>query len=381
MKKIFYWCPFIDKVATIKAVIKSCESFKKYSKNKLPIIINAIGEFDDYENEIKRKGIKILKLSNKNYIKKFPKHGFFASRFLYIFIFLVSFRKLKKILNDEKPEYLVAHLITSLPIFLFLIFKFNTKLILRISGFPKLNFFRKAFWRISQRKIYLITTPTVDTKKYLIEEKIFNQNKLIVLYDPIISINEVNNKKKINISEDNLLNKKYFIAIGRLTEQKNFGLLIRAFSKFCMINDQYNLIIIGDGEQKNFLKKLSIDLKITKNIFFLGYKQNVFQYLNNANAFILSSKWEDPGFVLIEAASCKVPIISSSCPNGPTEFLESGKNGILFKNNDENDLVKKMQFFTQLDLKTKKTQTFKAFKNVNMFTLFSHYKKFNKYLI
>lgn len=381
MKKIFYWCPFIDKVATIKAVIKSCESFKKYSKNKLPIIINAIGEFDDYENEIKRKGIKILKLSNKNYIKKFAKHGFFASRFLYIFIFLVSFRKLKKILNDEKPEYLVAHLITSLPIFLFLIFKFNTKLILRISGFPKLNFFRKAFWRISQRKIYLITTPTVDTKKYLIEEKIFNQNKLIVLYDPIISINEVNNKKKINISEDNLLNKKYFIAIGRLTEQKNFGLLIRAFSKFCMINDQYNLIIIGDGEQKKFLKKLSIDLKITKNIFFLGYKQNVFQYLNNANAFILSSKWEDPGFVLIEAASCKVPIISSSCPNGPTEFLESGKNGILFKNNDENDLVKKMQFFTQLDLKTKKTQTFKAFKNVNMFTLFSHYKKFNKYLI
>lgn len=381
MKKILFWCPFIDKVATIKAVIKSCESFSKYNKNKLPIIINAIGEFDDYEDEIKKKGIKILKLSKKNYISKFPKHGFFASRFLYIFIFIFSFKKLKNLLEKEKPEYLIAHLITSLPIFLFLTFKFKTKLILRISGFPKLNFFRRTFWKISQKKIYLISTPTKETKKYLIDKKIFNQNKLIVLRDPIISISEVNIKKKINFIEKNLLNKKYFIAIGRLTEQKNFSLLIKAFSKFLVTNNQYNLIIIGDGEQKKFLKKLSVNLNAEKNIYFLGYKENVFQYLKSANAFILTSKWEDPGFVLIEAASCRIPIISSDCPNGPVEFLENGKNGVLFKNNDESDLLKKMHFFTHLNLEEKKNLTLKAFKNVNMFSLFSHYKKFDRYLL
>ena len=53
MKKIYYWCPFIDKVATVKAVINSCEGLLKYTKNKIPHIIDAAGEFCDFEKPLK----------------------------------------------------------------------------------------------------------------------------------------------------------------------------------------------------------------------------------------------------------------------------------------------------------------------------------------
>ena len=63
----------------------------------------------------------------------------------------------------------------------------------------------------------------------------------------------------------------------------------------------------------------------------MGFSENIFSYMKKADAFILSSLWEDPGFVLIEAAFCNLFIISSDCKNGPKEILLNGKGGILFK--------------------------------------------------
>lgn len=71
----------------------------------------------------------------------------------------------------------------------------------------------------------------------------------------------------------------------------------------------------------------------------LGYQKNVFNILKKSKCFILSSLWEDPGFVLIEAALCNTSIISSDCPSGPKEFLMNGKGGFLFKNNSIESLV------------------------------------------
>lgn len=380
MKKIYYWCPFIDKVATIKAVINSCEGIKKYSLDKTPIIINAVGEFDDYEQQIQNKKIKIIRLSKENYIKKFPKYGFFASRFLYIFIFFFCSWKLKKLLKEDKPDYLIAHLITSLPIFLFLFSNFKTKLVLRISGFPKLNLLRKSFWKISKKKISLITTPTLDTKKYLIEQKIFDEHKIFLLKDPIIKISEVIKKKNIIVNDKILENKKFFLSIGRLTLQKNFELLIKSFSDFNKLNDDFNLVIIGEGEQKDYLLKISKNLNIDKKVFLLGYKNNIYKYMNNAEAFILSSKWEDPGFVIVEAASCRTPIVSSNCPNGPKEFLNYGKSGILFENNNQIDLLNKFKEFTKLNKEDKKNMSLMALKNVKQYTVFTHTKILDRYL-
>ena len=149
--KIFYWSPFISKVATVTSVIKSAESVVKYSKksNINLAIIDVIGEWEDYKQLIDPK-IEIISLSKKKILKYLPKGGFFKSRLSYVLIFVLSFFKLLNLIKKEKPDYLITHLLTSLPIFLTLFIK--AKIILRISGLPKLNSIRYIFWKLFSKK-------------------------------------------------------------------------------------------------------------------------------------------------------------------------------------------------------------------------------------
>jgi|TARA_B110000259_G_scaffold188488_1_gene248133 glycosyltransferase involved in cell wall biosynthesis len=380
MKKIFYWCPFIDKVATIKAVINSCIGLKRYTKNNTPYIIDVTGEFEEFEDKLCKENINSIKLYKSSYIKNLPIHGFLKSRLTYLIIFFLSFGKLKSLLNKEKPDYLIVHLITSLPIFLFLIFNFKTKLILRISGLPKLTLFRKLLWKISKNKIYLVTTPTIDTRTQLIQQNIFEAEKIITLRDPILSMKEITKSKKEILIDKFLIKNKYLVSIGRLTRQKNHKLLIDSFSFYSKKNKDIDLVIIGDGEEKIELSKLIRKLNLKDRIHLIGFKENVFNYLYNARGFILSSKWEDPGFVLIEAAACRVPILSSNCPNGPKEFLEDGKFGILFNNNDKNDLIHKLDNFFNLTTREIHMMKLGALKNAKQFTIFNHASNLGFYL-
>jgi len=124
--KIFYWSPFISKVATVSSVIRSAESILKYSKKENNInvaIIDAIGEWKNYRKIINPK-IEIINLSKKNISESLPKVGFFKSRLSYVLIFTLTFFKLLNLINKEKPDYIIAHLLTSLPIFLTLIIFF-----------------------------------------------------------------------------------------------------------------------------------------------------------------------------------------------------------------------------------------------------------------
>ena len=101
------------------------------------------------------------------------------------------------------------------------------------------------------RKIYLITCPTVATLHYLQHENIFSHEKLIYLPDPIIDIKEYIKKvKDVNLIEKNFNKEKSLLAIGRLTNQKNFIFLIKCFKKLSEEYDYLNLFIIGDGEEK-----------------------------------------------------------------------------------------------------------------------------------
>ena len=86
------------------------------------------------------------------------------------------------------------------------------------------------------------------------------------------------------------------------------------------------------------------------------------------------------GFVIIEAASCNTLIISSDCPNGPSEFLNHGKAGYLFKNNSVDDLVHNLKKFDRDEKNIKYNKILLAKKNVKKFTIFNHYKELKKIL-
>ena len=104
-----------------------------------------------------------------------------------------------------------------------------------------------------------------------------------------------------------------FLAIGRLTKQKNFSFLIECFNQIIKKNNLINLVIIGEGEEFKVLKKIIKNYEMENNIFLIGYQKNVFGYLKNCEAFILSSLWEDPGFVVVEAMFSNAFVLSSDC--------------------------------------------------------------------
>jgi len=374
--KIYYWSPFLSKIATISSVIKSIEAIKSYSNKNADIsIIDSIGEWEQIPE--KTKDIKIIKLYKKSIINKLPKGGFLRSRFTQLFIFFFSFFKLLNLLKKDQPDYLIAHLIVSLPLILITFMQSKTKLVIRISGLPRLNLLRKIYWKFFGKKVYKVTCPTIATLEKLKSLNIFDQKKLYLLYDPVISPKTIVFKKNDPI-DSKYDNKKIIIAIGRLTKQKNFSLLLHCFALIKKRHPNYHLLILGSGEEENKLKQIIHNLEISNSVDLLGFKENPYKYLNKAECFILTSLWEDPGFVLLEAAYLNIPIIASNCPNGPEEILQNSLGGFLFKNNNQNELVEAFERFYQspkADLKIKKI---KAKKYSKKFTKFDHYNNFKK---
>ena len=183
------------------------------------------------------------------FFKRLPIQGFFKSRFSYFIIFLLCFFPLFRLLKNSKPDFLISHLITSLPLTLMQLFEFKTKFILRISGMPKLNFLRKIFWKKVAKKLYLITCPTKELKVKLSQSKIFSKEKIYLLSDAIIDIKKFKKDKRETVDDFDKFNEKRVIfAAGRLTKQKNFEYLINEFSKFSKKNDEFTLMILGVGE-------------------------------------------------------------------------------------------------------------------------------------
>ena len=324
---------------------------------------------------IKKKNIEIKKFYNFNLINYLPKFGYIQSRFSYIVVFLFSIVKLHNILKKEKPDFLVIHLMTFIPLLLLLFFKYETKFILRISGYPKLNYVRYFFWKHVGKKIFVITTPTKNTKNLLVEKKIFRPEKIKYLPDPILNIQSIQKKKRENNPIENEISPdKTLISIGRLSKQKNFSFLIDTFHKLQKKRPNLNLVIIGDGENKKKLKDQIQRLNLNEKVFLLGFKKNIFDYLKNSKMFILPSLWEDPGFVLVEAGYMNLTILSSDCPNGPKEILNNKKNGFLFKTNSFEDFIENFEINKNLNKNIIKEKKISFKKKIREFTLLGHFK-------
>ena len=377
-KIVCYWSPFISNVATIKSVLNSALSIDLYSSGKYEsLILDVFGEWKSNFNN-KTLDLKFYSLNYIGTLFSFSSEGFIKSRIKYLIIFLFSFNSLKKFILKYKPEFLIVHLVTSLPLFLNLIYKLDTKIILRISGKPQINIFRYLFWKIALKKIYKITFPTLESLEYFKNLKIVDNKKLFLLRDPVFRIKEVKKKRKETfINEFGIKKNDYYLSIGRLTKQKNFTFLIKCFSKIIKAQNNVKLVIIGVGEDKEKIDDLIKKNNLENNIFLLGFQKNVFKYLDNCKAFILSSLWEDPGFVLIEAMLTDCLVLSSNCPNGPKEIV--GKNnGLLFESNSENDFISK--FYQLSKLSDHKIKEFKvnAKKKIKYFSIFHHFKEFKK---
>ncbi len=165
-------------------------------------------------------------------------------------------------------------------------------------------------------------------------------SKISVIYNPIID-DQFELKKTESLNGDDCFNVEgpIVLAAGRLTEQKNFGLLINAFSIVVKKIPNAKLFIFGRGEENDALNNLIKQDGLEKNVFIHDFVSNLLKYMIRSDLFALSSNWEGFGNVLAEAMGCGVPLVSTDCPSGPREILEDGKYGILVDTNNPDSLA------------------------------------------
>ena len=132
-----------------------------------------------------------------------------------------------------------------------------------------------------------------------------------------------------------------FISISSLYKHKNVPLILKSFKKFNEDHPKSELKIIGVGLEERTIKTIKEKLKL-KNVFFLGRKtrDQIVNELNKSNVFVLGTKYETFGVVLIEAISMGVPVIVTDC--GGSYDIMNEEVGRVTKQNDVEDMYKSM---------------------------------------
>jgi glycosyltransferase involved in cell wall biosynthesis len=223
---------------------------------------------------------------------------------------------------------------------------------------------------------------TKKTKTDLINKINLSTQKIFKIDNPIISSDiRILANENLIYNEEYLFKKKVFCSVGRLTKQKNFNELFLAFKKYSdLYDDNFNLIVIGEGEMRKDLENFIIKKNI-KNFFLLGHKSNPYKYMSRSSLYVCTSLWEEPGHTLIEAGYLNLPILTSNCPNGPDEIIIDGYNGLKYQLGNINDLLDKLKIFNNLDTKSKKVMTINLKKVVKNYTQFRFFRNVSKILI
>ncbi len=182
------------------------------------------------------------------------------------------------------------------------------------------------FASIVYKKADKVIAVSNGVKQDILEKFKCPENKVLTIYNPVLDTKQCL-PKTIKTSLNHKSPK--IIALGRLTRQKGFDILIQAMQK---VPQPWHLEIWGDGEEKHNLQSLINSLGLQQYIELKGNTNRPLSILRQADLFVLSSRFEGLPTVLIEALFCQCNIIATDCPHGAAEILEDGRWGILVQN-------------------------------------------------
>lgn len=166
-----------------------------------------------------------------------------------------------------------------------------------------------------------------------------DENKVVVIRNPVITrdffarVGDTGSHPWLQDRSEPLI-----MGVGRLSEQKDFVTLIRAFALLCERLPS-KLIILGEGKKRAALESLVGQLNLQKRVLMPGFQSNVGGWLKHADVFVLSSRWEGSPNALTESLALGVPCVSTRCPSGPDEILQGGKYGPLVDVGDHTSMA------------------------------------------
>lgn len=162
------------------------------------------------------------------------------------------------------------------------------------------------------------------------------------------------------------LDKKVVIAAGRYVPQKGFDLLVPAFSKVIEKYPDWKLKIFGSGEDEQLLRQQIFDYKAYNNIFLMPKTNDIIGEMLNSSIYVLSSRYEPFGMVIIEAMSVGVPCVSFAC-TGPVEIIKNKEDGLLVEEGNIDELANSLMTLMEFE-ELRKEYGRKAKKNVERYT-------------
>lgn len=171
-----------------------------------------------------------------------------------------------------------------------------------------------------------VVAVSAGVKKGLLRDYSLEQEKLSVVLNPV-------DNNRVQAESEKAVptvwkGEQLIVAMGRLTRQKGFDILLRAF-QLIRVNRSVSLIILGTGEEKQLLEALAEALDIADDVHLLGFQANPWAYLKRADVFVLSSRWEGCPLVIAETMACGTPVVATDCDYGPRELIQHGANGVL----------------------------------------------------
>jgi GalNAc-alpha-(1->4)-GalNAc-alpha-(1->3)-diNAcBac-PP-undecaprenol alpha-1,4-N-acetyl-D-galactosaminyltransferase len=119
------------------------------------------------------------------------------------------------------------------------------------------------------------------------------------------------------------------VAVGRLTHQKGFDILLRAFARVAPNFHEWKLAIVGEGEERENLTRLRGELLLDNQVEFVGRTSDVINWMSDAGLIVQPSRFEGFPNVVLEGMALGAAVISADCPSGPSDMIEDGINGRL----------------------------------------------------
>jgi glycosyltransferase involved in cell wall biosynthesis len=133
--------------------------------------------------------------------------------------------------------------------------------------------------------------------------------------------------------------RKAVVAVGRLGREKGFDLLLEAFARSKLAGAEWQLVILGDGPERPLLQRRIDELGLQGSVLMPGVVKHPEQWLQHAQLFTLSSRFEGFPNALLEAMQCGLPVAAFDCPSGPGEIVRHEQTGLLVPAGDVDALA------------------------------------------